>query len=353
MTAINWDKIKSYIDDEQVWDGPDWAHPFTADEHLRPRPTPTLLAVEGDTRGLFYSDKTNWVYGPADGCKSWLGLQACIDHARFGGLAVYIDAEDTPAEFAYRCFALGATDLLMSGQILYLDDDQIDEAGNLLAQVALHCMGEDLFVVVDSATETGAGQDLDSITAWKDKYLKAGWPPNTGFLVIDHMPKEAESQLRNPELEIVPTGPFGSQNKKALLRGALWLAMEGPEGAWTKSETGSVRLMCQKDKPGGGFKKGVWSTKVTGTPASGELTLKPTLASAMDAAGATVMKARILDAVRADPGINRTGVQKALKISPNGYATMVKQLGELVAEHKLVQKQEGKAYRYKIKEAQS
>ena len=331
----------------------DWAYPFTDQTHMQPRPVPRLAVVERDGRGLFYPDKTNWLYGVADACKSWIVLWAAVQHARRSedALALYIDAEDSPSEFAYRMNALGAYDLVMSGAVQYIDDDQVDEHGEFLARVALDCMDKDLFVVIDSATETGAGQDLEAITKWKAKYLQVGWPEHTGFLVTDHMTKESEAMLRNPEFEMYPPGPFGSQNKKALLRGALWLAHEGPEGAWTAQSTGAIHLMCQKDKPGGGFKKGVWSVKIVGTPDNGKLSLSAQLISAQDQALNNMLTVKIFDAVRAEPGINRTGIKRALNISQNDYPHLASRLEDLTARGELLEERQGASYKYTMPEA--
>ena len=352
MTAegnpVPWDAIMGTLPDEDTADVPSFAYTFAEDEHLRERPFPGLL-VAGD-RGLFYSDKTNWIYGAPDSCKSWLAGKALVEHAEAGGVSVMIDAEDSPAEFAFRMHALGATGLLMAGRIVYIEDDDMTERRDEVCAWAL-AQSDPLFVVIDSATETGAGQDIDAITQWKSKYL-AGWPDNTGFLVVDHLTKADESTHGDDGNERVPTGPFGSQNKKALVRGSLVFARETGEGAWRPDGAGSVKLMVQKDKPGGSFKRRAWSVAARGEPMSGgrlDITLSP-----YDGSGDTdALEDRIADYVRGHPTCARTEIQTALGVPKNEYPRLRETLDTMVVKGALVHKKDGNANRYKIKEEQT
>ena len=282
-------------------------------------PRPDLVRVRGGT-ALFYSARSNWIYGKTDSGKSLLALMAVVDAVELGGRAVYLDAEDEPDEFARRVHALygrkRAGVLLRSDDLAYIPwttvvasvetsredarTGRTREAGSPWVDEVADWLGSTgpRLVVVDSAIATGSGIDADSFTAWRDGVVSV-WPTGTGLLVVDHQP------YRTADRE---AGPIGSSAKKALVRGSV-VEVNVVE-PWNRRDRGSAELILRKDKPGHVGRRETAVAKLVAVPSKGgrRLSLRveattPGTSLAEEDRGERLRKA-ILEAVAGEPGIH-------------------------------------------------
>ena len=313
----------------------------TASAHAR-APSRTWCG-SGGGRALFYSGRSNWIFGKTDSGKSLLALKAAVDVVRLGGRAVYIDAEDEPDEFADRVHAIyggkKARRLLTSGNLAYINWTRVvgskELSGTDWSSGVRDWLGDSglRFVVIDSAIATGSGIDADSFIAWRDDVVSA-WPTGVGLLIVDHQPYRMADRER---------GPIGSSSKKAFVRGSMFeINVTEP---WDRANRGVAELVLLKDKPGWIGRRETVVAKLLVVPANGRrLSLEveatePGTPAASEDQGERLRR-KILEAVTGEPGIH---TEKLINLCPGREEVARDEIKAMVEKGLIERVQKGRA----------
>ncbi len=208
-----------------------------------------------DGPAMFYPGKLHTVIGESESMKSWLLLVACATVLMDGGVAVYIDFEDSPESVVGRLLALGVPPVLILSGFRYSRPEEPLFVTRNGGAPALHiealtayadaCDGAAL-VVLDGLSEGMAVHGLNiSDTADVAKfYAYAGRvPARRGAAVsfIDHTPHRSKEQTGKEGRAI------GSQHKIAGVDVAYGVTMRKPFGVGL---TGMAAVSVVKDRPG-------------------------------------------------------------------------------------------------------
>jgi AAA domain len=206
---------------------------------------PTLL-VRSDQLALLYAGKRNEIHGPTESAKSWIALIAVLEVLRRGGVAVFIDWEDSPRSVVARLLALGATAEEIVERFRYVQPmEPLTSATEVDLRLEFEGAG---IVVIDAANEAMASAGLDpnknvDVAVWYSKIPSFATRAGATVLVIDHVAKDPTAQR----------GAVGGAHKINVLDGASYRADAiVPFG---RGSSGSVRLRLKKDRQG--FLRGV------------------------------------------------------------------------------------------------
>jgi hypothetical protein len=198
-----------------------------------------------DESYLFYSGEFNLIYGDTECGKTWLCLAAVASTLNTGGRAAIIDLDHNgAASIINRLMALGvAEELLTDSQAFRLAEPVTDlELKELVADLTV--FRPDV-VVLDSLGEVmplfrANSNNADDFTIVHADVIKPLTRAGAAVLVVDHLPKNADSRQH---------GPIGSTAKTRAVGG---LAVKvSAERAFRPGEGGSAKLELYKDRHGG------------------------------------------------------------------------------------------------------
>jgi hypothetical protein len=198
-----------------------------------------------DESYLFYSGQFNLIYGDTECGKTWLCLAAAASTLNAGGRAVIIDLDHNgAASIINRLVALGvAEELLTDSQTFRLAEPVTDlELKELIADLTV--FRPDV-VVLDSLGEVmplfrANSNNADDFTIVHADVIKPLIVAGAAVLVVDHLPKNADSRQH---------GPIGSTAKTRAVGG---LAVKvSAERAFRPGEGGAAKLELYKDRHGG------------------------------------------------------------------------------------------------------
>ncbi|MCY3778141.1 MAG: AAA family ATPase [Candidatus Aminicenantes bacterium] len=149
-----------------------------------------LVLPAGDTAAVFADPGTG---------KTWLTLFAVASAVGAGGRAVFMDAEDSPAEFKKRMAAVG---LPSSEDVLYcqwpLSEGVSEHVTGWLSEAGDPSMG---VVVVDTLSSTGGALNTSSeFQEWYSKHMNAMARTGAAVVLVSHTAKSKEGRY----------GPLGS-----------------------------------------------------------------------------------------------------------------------------------------------
>lgn len=190
---------------------------------------------------LLYAGKVHSFHGETESGKSWLAFSACQHVMDSGGLALYLDFEDTPTGVVSRFRALGVSDEEITKTLRYVQPDAPLPSGETLA--ALLASGPEL-AVVDGVTEAMVLHGLDplsnrDVAKFMELLPRALAKTGATVLLIDHTVKSTESRSRFA---------IGAQHKLAGLDGAAYrFELVRPFG---RGLSGLARIEVAKDRPG-------------------------------------------------------------------------------------------------------
>lgn len=230
---MNTEESKLYVDVASIFAGK--ANP----------PEPNILPLI-DGGYLFYAGEFNLVYGDTESGKTWLCLAAVAATIEGGaGRAVAIDLDHNgAASLLRRLEMLGATrELLSDRQVFRLAMPETEvELNDLTADLAVF---EPDVVVLDSLGEVmplfrANSNSADDFTVVHTNVIKPLTRAGAAVLVVDHLPKSADSRKH---------GPTGTAAKTRAVGG---LAVQvSAERAFRPGEGGAAKLQLFKDRHGG------------------------------------------------------------------------------------------------------
>ncbi len=192
----------------------------------------------GDGEGLLYSGRVNSLIGASESGKSWLAVEALRQVVTDGGLAVYLDFEDSLPSIVRRLRTVGLADAdLARVRVGSPDDPPAGEDANRIASGAQLVV----FDGMDSALHL-AGCDPNSaadVSGFYDGVLRPIAHTGAAVIAVDHVRKRRDTGER---------GAGGSQAKRAKVDGAsLRITMTETVAP---GRTGRLELHVDKDRPG-------------------------------------------------------------------------------------------------------
>lgn len=197
------------------------------------------------TSHLFYSGEFNLIYGDTESGKTWLCLTAVASTLNEGGRAAIIDLDHNGANsIVNRLQMLGASDDLLMDQQSFRLAEPVTEL-ELKEVVADLTIFKPEAVVIDSLGEVlplfrASSNNADDFTLVHSNIIKPLARAEAAVLVVDHLPKSADSRQH---------GPTGTMAKTRAVGG---LAVKvSAERAFKPGEGGSAKLELYKDRHGG------------------------------------------------------------------------------------------------------
>lgn len=213
-------------------------------------PAPNILRMDGG-QALIYGGRSNGVHGEPESGKSWLGFIATDQLLANGGRVLYLDFEDDERGVVERLQALGVPDSRICGtNFLYTrPSEPLDDAramSRALRDFTELLNDEQMFdlVVIDSINEAMMMEDLDPSSTpdsvkFTNRVIRAITKTGAATWNVDHVTKNSETR---------GGWAFGSQQKKAMIRGASYsLKVLQPFG---RGREGIAKLTVEKDTPG-------------------------------------------------------------------------------------------------------
>lgn len=207
-------------------------------------PEPDILRFTRDSY-LFYSGEFNLIYGDTESGKTWLCLTAVVSTLNAGGKAAIIDLDHNgAASIVNRLRMLGATDDLLTDQQSFRLAEPVTEL-ELKEVVADLSIFQPDAVVIDSLGEVlplfrASSNNADDFTLVHSDVIKPLARVGAAVLVVDHLPKNADSRQH---------GPTGTMAKTRAVGG---LAVKvSAERAFKPGEGGTAKLELYKDRHGG------------------------------------------------------------------------------------------------------
>lgn len=290
-------------------------------------PEPDLLHVNG-APALFYSGRTNLIFGESGAGKTWLALAAVAELVLAGRHVIYIDLEDTPAGLIARLLLLGLTRTQIATCVHYV---QPDVAWTPTAQATIAAVidrNDAALVVLDSTGEAMAadgvkGNDDDDVARWftaGPRFIARRGP---AVIVIDHIPKDNQH---------APLDPIGSQRKKAAIDGASY-RIDSPKPP-SIAHDGLLVAVCSKDRHGH-HTRGQKAASIAVTHGTGDtvvLTLSAPDKTPVDAAGnfrPTALMERVSETLAAHPGLSQ---ERIVSLTTGKAKHLREALGQLVRE---------------------
>lgn len=230
---------------EPIEEGGSWSTPVNLTGFLDGTAVldPPSILLRTDGVGLFYPGTINGIHGESGLGKGWVAVTATAEVIRAGGVAVYVDLEDTPTSITTRLRNVGLTAEEIAVRLVYLRPQDPSSPSEIVRLVRLCRERQAALVVIDSL---GEAFGLDSINEDKDNEV-APWLrqipralADTGacVLIVDHVTKTVDN----------PLYPKGSARKRAAVGGAAYL-IEAVKPL-TKGRGGKLRLTCAKDRYG-------------------------------------------------------------------------------------------------------
>ncbi|WP_082969121.1 AAA family ATPase [Mycobacterium sp. E2699] len=207
-------------------------------------PEPDILEFV-DASYLFYSGEFNLIYGDTECGKTWLCLAAVASTLKRGGRAAIIDLDHNgAASLINRLQLLGVpTELLTDLHSFRLSEPVTElELRRLVSDLTV--FRPDV-VVLDSLGEViplfrGNSNNSDDFTLVHGDVIKPLARAGAAVLVVDHLPKNADSRQH---------GPIGTQAKTRAVGG---LAVKvSVEQAFRPGKGGAATLELFKDRHGG------------------------------------------------------------------------------------------------------
>lgn len=214
-------------------------------EHgLEPEEPAFLRRVDG--KALLYAGKMHVFQAEPSSGKTWLALVAAVEVLAAGGAVVYLDYEDAPAGILGRLLAAGAhPDWIRAGRFRYIRPaGAFGPSEKLELAAMLDETNPDLVVIdgiAEALTRDGLSEDKASDwVTWVEKFPR--WLTRLGCSVVmlDHVKKDPDSRGRYAR---------GTGAKLASLDGAAY-EIKVTE-AFSRQRAGKMKLIVQKDRPGG------------------------------------------------------------------------------------------------------
>lgn len=208
-------------------------------------PEPNILPFI-DQSYLFYGGEFNLVYGDTESGKTWLCLAAVaatIEGGAGRGVVIDLDHNGAPS-ILNRLEMLGATrETLSDRQVFRLAEPETEtELRDLVADLTVF---KPDVVVLDSLGEVmplfrANSNSADDFTVVHSHVIKPLKQAGGAVLVVDHLPKSAESRQH---------GPTGTAAKTRAVGGIA--VRVSAEKAFRPGEGGAAKLELFKDRHGG------------------------------------------------------------------------------------------------------
>ena len=255
LKADAFDEAMSIPDSPRQW----WT-PFT--EFEKPVQPPTPFFSRSDGKPLLYERALGWLYGPSGWGKSWVSLMACREALDAGYHVAYVDYELGTDDFKERALMLGLYQYLKPdparlGLLRHVPGYQL-ELGDR-SEIAEWASGDDGegLIIIDSAGSSGCPDDgPKGVPEWLAEHIRPYQllpdSKRPAILVVDHVSKNPNGRM---------PGPIGAQAK---MREVTGIAMRTTGNPWTRTEAGTLTLVCEKDRRGY-WKRGTPMATITGT----------------------------------------------------------------------------------------
>lgn len=207
-------------------------------------PEPNILPFVEDSY-LFYAGEFNLVFGDTESGKTWLCLTAVAATIEGGGRAVVVDLDHNGARSILNRLEMLGVDRqsLVDCQCFRLAEPESDvELKELVAD--LKAFKPDV-VVLDSLGEVmplfrANSNSADDFTVVHTDVIKPLKQAGAAVLVVDHLPKSAESRQH---------GPTGTAAKTRAVGGTALRV--SAEKAFRPGDGGRAKLELYKDRHGG------------------------------------------------------------------------------------------------------
>lgn len=266
--------------------------------HIEPA-APTVGALPGGARALFYPGKVSGIAGDSGSGKSWLALAAALAEARGGRPTIWVDYEDNADTLAVRMAELGWP--------VELGDHvrHVQAVGAASGGFALLCEGivsmNPAMVVLDSTGESLAGDGRnpnadDDVAAWFQSLPRPLADRGPAVVLLDHLVKDSDNG---------GLWPSGSQRKRAAINGIQYIVK--PDKPFSREQPGHITLICAKDR-GGRYAQGDHVAVVHFEPSAGVLHITAT-------AGGTGVDRKVERPTRLMESVSRV-----LEASPEGLS---------------------------------
>ncbi|SHV60660.1 bifunctional DNA primase/polymerase famiily protein [Mycobacteroides abscessus subsp. abscessus] len=207
-------------------------------------PEPNILPFVEDSY-LFYAGEFNLVFGDTESGKTWLCLSAVAATVEGGGRAVVVDLDHNGARSILNRLEMLGVDRksLVDRQCFRLAEPESDiELKELVADLAVF---KPDVVVLDSLGEVmplfrANSNSADDFTVVHTDVIKPLKQAGAAVLVVDHLPKSAESRQH---------GPTGTAAKTRAVGGTA--VRVSAEKAFRPGDGGRAKLELYKDRHGG------------------------------------------------------------------------------------------------------
>ena len=292
-------------------DGPrQWWTPY--EQFEKPSEPPTPYFSREDSLPLAYRGSVGWLYGPPSYGKTWVALMGARQALEAGFHVAYVDYETGRDDFKERALILGIFDYLKPdpdrlGLLRHIPGHDL-ELGER-AEIGEWASGDDGhgLVIIDSAGSSGCPDDGPAgVPEWIAEHLRPFTllpdDKRPAVLVLDHVAKNPFGRM---------PGPIGAQAK---MREVTGIAMRITGNPWTRTEPGSISLVCEKDRRGF-WQRGTEMSTIIGTWTGGafgyqitEPEAQPTTTGATDLRQA--VESAIYDTLEDEPPMSFSRLKK-------------------------------------------
>lgn len=205
---------------------------------------PQLLR-RSDGAALLYPGKMHVLQAEPSAGKSWIALFAVVEILNYGGSAIYLDFEDTPAGILRRLLTLGATEEQLRTRFDYRQiPGRIGAAERIELFARVDELNPDLVVidgVAESLSREGLSEDSSAeFLQWTNLLPRPLARTGAAVLMLDHVIKDTENRGRWAR---------GTGAKLGAIDGASYqLKIRTP---FSRTRSGKIELVVAKDRPGG------------------------------------------------------------------------------------------------------
>lgn len=195
-----------------------------------------------DGAHLCYSGRINGFQGEPESGKTWVGLIAVARTLDLGGIAAFLDLEDTATAAVARLRLLGVSHRHLVNGLRYIGREEVEELTG--EEIALSIVAENADdVLIDSVGELMARYGLnedkaEDVLKLRRVFLAPIAAAGSTVYLIDHVAKDRESRGRWAR---------GSGAKLGLMDGAVYSV---DSGGFNRTTPGRIRLTVQKDRHG-------------------------------------------------------------------------------------------------------